>query len=223
MTLRYFPTVFDASDLPSAKAIILTNEGSGADTKTRWELETPYVMELINSQLALKDRMHVLDYGCGVGRLAKSIIKDFGCNVIGVDVSPKMRSLAADYVQDERFLAVSPAQLDTLIGAGLRVDRAISIWVLQHCFAPAEDIARMAHSLTPGGRGFVLNMNKRAVPAVQDAVVQGNPVFRWVHDGIDVAALLRNAFQIDAEGKPDPSRTPNMTDAGAFWMGFTHP
>ena len=220
MTLRYFPTVFDASDLPSAKAIILTDEGPGADPKTRWELETPYVMELIDSQLALGERMHVLDYGCGIGRLAKAIIETFGCNVIGLDLSPKMRSLAVEYVKDERFLAVSPAQFDGLVDAGLKVDRTISIWVLQHCFAPAKDIARMNRSLAPGGRGFVLNMNKRAVPAVQDAVVQGNTAFRWVHDGIDVAALLRNELNIDVEGVPDRGRTPNMADAGAFWMTF---
>jgi SAM-dependent methyltransferase len=222
MALRYFPRIFDPSDLPSAKKIILTDEGPGADTNTRWELETPYVLELIVAQLDLRDGMHLLDYGCGIGRLAKAILEKFACTVIGVDLSPQMRSLAAGYVNDERFLAVSPSQFDTLIGAGLRLDRAISVWVLQHCFAPADDIARMKHGLARGARGFVLNMNKRAVPAVREAVAQGKPRFHWVSDGFDVAGALRKAFHIDGEGVLGRSRVPNTADAGGtFWMSFT--
>jgi hypothetical protein len=47
MTARYYPEIFrGVVDEDDAKRIILTNEGPGADTATRWAVETPYVLEL---------------------------------------------------------------------------------------------------------------------------------------------------------------------------------
>ena len=87
------------------------------------------------------------------------------------------------------------------------------MWVLQHCLAPRDDIARIRSALQPDGQFFVLNMPKRAVPAVTDA-----GAFMWVPDEIDVGGLLRGAFRSLNEGVPEPGRTPNMADAGAYWM-----
>ncbi len=218
---RYYPEIFDAADLRRAKEIILTEEGPGADSETRWALETPYVLELIGQAFDLSSGMLVLDYGCGVGRLAKAMIESTGCAVIGLDISARMRALACEYVASDRFVAVSPAQFDMLVGAGLRVDAVIAVWVLQHCFAPAADIARMRAGLALHGAGFVLNMPKRAVPAViRDSDQQGK--FTWAQDGIDVAGLLRAEFGVVAEGEPDTARVPNMADAGAYWFALRH-
>ena len=38
-------------------------------------------------QLKLTSDSWVLDYGCGVGRLAKVMIEHYGCRVVGVDIS----------------------------------------------------------------------------------------------------------------------------------------
>ena len=222
MSAQYYPEIFDVSDIERAKKIILTEEGPGADTETRWRVETPYVIELIGGAFALRPDMVVLDYGCGIGRIAKAIIAAAGCSVIGVDISPNMRALAVHYVNSERFVALSPAQFDLLVGAGLRTHAAISVWVLQHCFAPADDIARIGRGLAAGGRGFVLNMPKRAVPALLDQPSDDGR-FLWASDSIDVAALLRAAFDVAAEGVPDPSRTPKMADVGAYWMSLRQP
>jgi len=211
---RYHTEIFDVADLQRAKEIILTNEGPDATTEARWAIETPYVMELMTKTFSLRSDMVVLDYGCGVGRMAKAMIDASGCSVIGLDISPSMRRLAGDYVRSDRFFAVSPGQYDIMVRAGFRVHVAIAVWVLQHCLAPAEDIARIRRSLIADGKAFVLNMPKRAVPAVFD----GTGKFAWARDGIDVAALLRTEFRVQAEGTPDKSRTPNMADAGAFWM-----
>jgi SAM-dependent methyltransferase len=211
---RYYPDIFNVEDLQRAKEIILTNEGPGASTEARWAIETPYLMELLSQTLAPRSEMLVLDYGCGVGRMAKALIDASGCGVIGLDASPSMRRLSGDYVGSDRFLAVSPGQFDMMVQAGMRVHAAIAVWVLQHCFAPAADIARIRRSLVADGRLFVLNMPTRAVPAVAESTNQ----FAWAHDGVDVAALLRAEFLVKAEGAPDRSRTPNMADAGAFWM-----
>ena len=218
MALLYHPGIFDVSDIERAKSIILTNEGPGADTGTRWAHETPYVMELLGQAVRLHVDMLVVDYGCGIGRLAKAMIEASGCSVIGVDVSPSMRALANNYVGSDRFTAMTPGQFDTLVGAGLRVHAAIFVWVLQHCFAPADDINRLRRGLAPDGRVFVLNMPTRAVPAVHDGASADRGTFTWVNDGVDVAGLLRAAFQVETEGVPDPSRTPTMSAVGAFWM-----
>jgi SAM-dependent methyltransferase len=154
----------------------------------------------------------VLDYGCGIGRMARALIAATGCRVVGVDISARMRALAVEHVADERFMAVSPAQLDGLLAHGLRADAALAVWVLQHCLAPAEDIARLRVALAPQGRLFVLNMPGRAVPAVQEAR------FVWAADGIDVAALLRARFAVEAAGEPDMARVPRMSSIGAYWM-----
>src|SRR5262249_36782985 len=95
--LRYRPEIFDAADMQRAKQIILTTEGPGADTETRWAIETPYLMQLLREKLELQSDMVVLDYGCGVGRLAKTIINAVNCRVIGIDISERMRRLAEDY------------------------------------------------------------------------------------------------------------------------------
>ena len=112
---------------------------------------------------------------------------------------------------------MSPQQFDGLVRAGLRVDAAISIWVLQHCFDPAAEVERIRHSLSGRGRVFVLNMPIRAVPVVRGPDIS-NSGYSWASDGIDVAGLLRGNFTVSAEGLLDMSRVPHVGDAGAFWM-----
>jgi len=125
--LRYFPEVYNVADEDSARQIILTNDGEGADTTTRWAAETPYLIELFQTMLNLRPDTLLLDYGCGIGRLSKAVIDAFGCSVVGLDASASMRKLALDYVGSDRFTIVSPVQFDTLVAAGLRVHAAIAV------------------------------------------------------------------------------------------------
>jgi SAM-dependent methyltransferase len=216
--VRYYPEVFDAKSLDAAKNIILTNEGEGADTETRWALETPYITALTREHLQPTHASVVIDYGCGIGRISKELIEQTDCLVVGVDISPEMRAMALEYVSSDRFIAVSPTQLDSLVSAGLRADSAIAIWVLQHCFSPSDEVERMKRALRGGGKLLVLNMYVRAVPAVIEAVAEDQPKFLWANDAVDVAALLRAEFSVVGLGEPDQRQVPNMADAGAYWM-----
>ena len=216
--VRYYPEVFDAKSIDAAKNIILTNEGEGADTETRWRLETPYMVGLILEHLRITETSVVIDYGCGIGRIAKELIEQTNCLVIGVDISPEMRAMALDYVSSERFIAVSPTQLDSLVNAGLRADSAVAVWVLQHCFSPSDEVMRIKRALPGPGKLLVVNMYVRAVPAVVEAVADDNPQFLWANDAVDVAALLRAEFSVVALGEPDRSQVPNVADVGAYWM-----
>ena len=180
----YDPTCFDVADVQTAKRIILTPEY--ASTEERWLRETPAHIETIIRECQLAPGQVVLDYGCGIGRIARELINRAGVMVIGVDISRNMRQLALDYVSnDDRFICVSPRAFDDLASSGLRVDAAFAVWVLQHCIKPQTDSRRIRHALKPGGRFHVVNNVYRAVPT--DA--------GWANDGIDIRALLNREFR----------------------------
>jgi autotransporter strand-loop-strand O-heptosyltransferase len=209
--VTYNPAVFNTPTMESAKAIILTAEGSSSDE--RWRVETPYVADLIAENISLSPATMLLDYGCGVGRLARILIERHGCSVIGVDISEDMRKLAPNYVQSERFRAVSPEEFRALLERGQRFDAAIAIWVLQHCMAPAEDIARLRQALEPGAKLFVLNNRYRAVPTREKS---------WVNDGIDISAMLQAEFTLAREGQLLTEKAAPRLEGLSFWALFEH-
>lgn len=212
MAVTYDPAVFDAPNMDYARRIILTGEGSTTDE--RWQSETPYLASLIESSIGITVDTVLIDYGCGVGRLAKELIQRYGCRVIGVDISANMRLLALDYVQSPRFTTCSLEMLDALVQRGFTADAAISIWVLQHCLKPVEDIDRLHRALKPGGDVFVLNNVYRAVPTKERA---------WVNDGLDIKSLLRDRFSPQKEGVPPEEITPRDLRGIIFWASFRKP
>lgn len=209
MSLTYNPDVFAVKDIPSAMQIILTAEDTS--TEERWKNETPYLVGLIGQWLDITPHSVLLDYGCGIGRMAKELIANYGCRVIGVDISASMRVLAPAYVASERFFACTPTMLDTLIERGMTFDGTLSIWVLQHCYAPNDDITRIRRGLRPDGRLFVLNNIYRAVPTRE----QG-----WVNDGVDLRAQLEREFTPLGDGTPALEHTSKSVVQGAFWAAY---
>jgi SAM-dependent methyltransferase len=201
----YFPEVFDAPDVRHARGIILTPEA--ATTDFRWETETPFIGDLAARWLAPAPETLVVDYGCGIGRMAKELIDRHQCSVIGVDISADMRRMAGEYVGSDRFLACSPQTFDLMVARGLRCDAAISVWVLQHCLKPAEDIARIGRALRPGAGVFIVNNVNRAVPTRE---------LGWANDGIDIKALLAQHFEpLASEAMPREIVTESL--AGITW------
>src|SRR5215218_6038048 len=180
---NYLPSVFDVRDVEEARRIILTPE-SGTTTDERWTRETPWMVDRILEHCPVDAQCAVLDFGCGLGRMAKALIDATGCFVIGVDLSTSMRQLAPGYVASPRFAAVAPAVLDLLVARGLRVELAISIWVLQHVARPEPDLRRLRAALRDGGMLFVANNLRRAVPTDRG----------WAHDGVDIAERLDALF-----------------------------
>lgn len=121
--------------MEQAKAVIVTGEG-GVSSAERWQTETPYLVADVARRLAIGPETCVLDYGCGIGRIAQELIEQCGCRVIGVDASRAMRDLAPGYVLSERFNIWSPEVLEQMVSKGFRVDCAISVWVIQHVLDP---------------------------------------------------------------------------------------
>jgi SAM-dependent methyltransferase len=208
-TLTYLPQVFDVLNMQSAREVILTHEGA-ASADERWHTETPYVADLIGRSLDVTAKTVLIDYGCGIGRLAKELIDRHQCRVIGVDISVNMRALAVDYVRSDRFLSCSPDMLDGMVAHGFTADAAFSVWVLQHCFRPGDDIARIYRALAPESRLFVVNNHLRAVPTNEG----------WVNDGIDVRALLNKRFTLTEEGAPLDDKMAPKLHGKVFWASF---
>jgi len=205
---RFSPRVFDVRNRAEAAGIILTpNRSQGTDV--RWALETPYLVDLFGQHFDLKPESLVLDYGCGIGRMAEALITRTGCRVIGCDISLGMQKLAIEYVESPRFTVVAPPMLDYLVAEqGLRFDAALSVWVLQHCAKPAEDIGRIRASLAEGGAFFCVNEQKRFVPT--DAAP-------WIDDGLNIAAMLDKTFEKRAGGALEAEVVTVEVSQKTFW------
>lgn len=175
MHCTYSPAVFNVQNIAAAKRIILTDE-EDACSDERWISEAPKLLQLMKG-MAINEHSIVLDYGCGIGRLARALIQNYGCRVVGADISTSMRALASQYVDSERFSVCAPSMLDAM---GVRFDGALAVWVLQHCQQPAGDVKRIHSVLNPGASLFIVNEHYRCVPTNVG----------WVSDGIDIAAML---------------------------------
>lgn len=122
---------------------------NGVPMAERWIAETPLFARAILQQLG-EGETTLLDYGVGVGRLAKEVLQQRpDVRVIGVDDSADQRRYAKMYVNnEEHFQSVAPTALQE------QVDLVYCVYVLQH--VPAIElrdvIQRMHYYLKPGGR-----------------------------------------------------------------------
>ena len=181
----YSPAIFHTSNLEAAKAVIL-NPVPDMTTDQRWEVETQNLVAALAGVMKLDKQSRILDYGCGIGRVAKALIDRYDCSVVGVDISAEMRQLAVEYVKSDRFTVCEPADLDRMIAEGFRATGACACWVLQHCQEPARDIERINAALSPGAPFYVLNSDHRWVPTDRG----------WASDGISIEQLLAARFDV---------------------------
>lgn len=202
--LRYAKNVFEVRTMEEARRIILTPDDISTDD--RWENETPYLTDRIDAFLGLDNNAFLLDYGCGVGRIPRELIRRCGCSVLGVDISQSMRQLAPGYVGDARFASCGWPILDTLIGRGMQVDSAIAIWSLQHSPRVADDIDRIRRVLKPGGKLFVCNLYHFAVPTNQG----------WTDLDLDIRTMLADAFEMVSVEGISQEHTTRLIAASAF-------
>lgn len=194
MSLYYYKDMFKVQDLEQAKNIILTEEQQGGDYRQRWERETEYMKTLFAGGLGDLSGKTVLDFGCGIGRLSKALLEQYGCRVLGVDISPDMRRMAAEYVNSDRFSVISYEMFCALAErGGLKADCAIAVYVLQHVFDPAHDIKLLSRAVAD--KLLVLNLKHRAVPVIDSE--NGRKKFyidEQPEASADVAALLEQQF-----------------------------
>jgi SAM-dependent methyltransferase len=207
--VSYDPSCFlNIETVEQARDIIVTP----IDTLTsqhRWDVETPYLIGLIEKWLWQK-HAKVLDYGCGIGRLAKPLIQKHGYEVIGVDISPNMRALAASCVESSKFMAIPPEMLVWL--RPNLCEFAIAVWTLQHVLDLREAVSQINMMLMDGGKLFVVNDAKvRYVPMADG----------WIDDGVDVRAVLKNHFtEIEYGQLEGDDIIPSSLKDGNFWAVY---
>jgi len=204
----YQPQVFERPTLEEAQGIILTPE-NGRSTAERWQSETPYLVDKVLQGLRESQARLVMDFGCGVGRLSRELVQRGDVAVIGVDASESMRRLAPDYVASPNFIPTGAEGLAAMVARGLRYDAALSVWVLQHCLDPAQEIDRITAGLAVNGLFFVVDMTHRAVPTDQG----------WVNDGQSIMSLLDERLERRAvEAYAAPDAPPDLLRSG--WIGW---
>ena len=81
--VTYDPTIFDVGSMQQARWIAVSPDGVHT-SEERWEIETEYLMEIVDAYLPPRDAT-ALDFGCGPGRLAKPLIERKNWSVLGVD------------------------------------------------------------------------------------------------------------------------------------------
>jgi ADP-heptose:LPS heptosyltransferase/SAM-dependent methyltransferase len=138
--------LFKPKNLEEGKHAVV-GDCNGFTMQQRWEAETHVFARKILG--FVKDEAEILDYGCGVGRLAKEILRQSpSVFVTGLDASADMRAQAEKYVEHVNFSTVAPRGLKSS-----KFDLVYLVYVLQH--VPAieirEILARIHYHLKENG------------------------------------------------------------------------
>jgi len=189
---RYCPEIFEQASLEQAKSIILQESTElGLTTDYRWAKETEWLMQRMVFPTGT-----IFDIGCGIGRLAKPLLKRH--RVIGVDGSAAMRAGADEYVGDPtHFAAISPEIFQKMVfHRELTGQGAIAVWALQH--VTLDDLKPMVRAvweaLEPGAPFYTLESNYRCVP------VWFGRRFGWLDDKFNVPEYLeKSGFLLQEE------------------------
>lgn len=95
----------------------------------------------------------VIDFGCGAGLQAVTMVREYGCVVCGVDLNPKHLQKAADIARQHGLgqdnLTFRPGVSDDLKEA---YDVVISQNSMEHFPDPVATLAEMASLVKPGGK-----------------------------------------------------------------------
>lgn len=171
--MRYVKETFDPVSIDHAKHIVLTSDPNNPD---KFEKETAALLDILASELEITSISTVLDFGCGMGRVSKELVHRFNCNVVGVDISERMKIFAMLYVSNPKKFKIAET-----IETGF-FDFCIAAFVLQHTENPKSEISKIVNGLNDNGILVLLNENIRYVPA--DVARDSNVI--WHDDKFDV-------------------------------------
>jgi ubiquinone/menaquinone biosynthesis C-methylase UbiE len=102
--------------------------------------------DVVVEELERLEPRRVLEVGCGWGELAERIAQEVGCDVVALDLSPRMVELAR-----ERGLDTVVGDVQKLPFAAGEFDAVVAAWMLYHVPDLERGLAEIARVLRPGG------------------------------------------------------------------------
>ena len=201
--MAYIKETFYPKSIEHAKDICLSPDSSKPN---KFLDETKFLVDFLKEKKYVNPTTKILDFGCGVGRVAKMLIEDVRCKVIGVDISEPMLNAAVEYVNNKDFIP-GLYKKNTSTEDKPKFDLIIATFVLQHSEHPIEDIKFIKELLVEGGTFVLVNEGHRYVPSDID---KNNHVI-WDDDGINIIDELSKSFkmvgQYDYYGRNDKPLT----------------
>lgn len=185
--INYNPDFFIPTSVEHAKNIILTPEDSSVDD--RWEKETVWTKNVVSSLMNITPDSVVLDWGCGIGRISKMLIDTFGCQVVGVDLQPKMLEYAKEYVNSDKFTTLEHKDIFTFFPKD-KFTHVFSCWVFQHSNKAQYEIPLIYQSMKDNSQLFVLECNSKAIPHMNG----------YYDDNVSTRNILEKFYDMNALG-----------------------
>jgi len=156
-TRVFYPFCFD-----EAKKMILSDIGA-FHTDYRWKVETEE--QIIQFRRWIIQNAVILDFGIGIGRVSKEILREFSSvEVNGVDGSKRMLTYCKKYIPKEYHARLHLFHFDKMaLIRNNSIDFAFSLYALQHVVASQFEkaIQELYRVIKPGGSLYLLNMYKR--------------------------------------------------------------
>jgi len=147
------PRRFDWDDIDDAKRSILWYDD--------WEEATKNTIELMQKTGMINAGSFVVDWGCGVGRIASKLTERFDVTVLAVDRSTKMLRHALTYIKPQ-YLGKIALVTDEFVLSHIHLfekcaDLVTFIEVFQHIPEPVLDqiLPRISRLLKEDGKLFV--------------------------------------------------------------------
>ena len=181
--MPYIKEAFDVFTLEQAKNVVLTDSPSNPN---KFEQETKFLIDTVDAENIISKESIVLDYGCGMGRVSRELIRKFSCHVIGVDISTTMLNFAKSYVDNiEKF---TPLISHTYPNS---VDVCLCTFVLQHTENPKKEISNIFNVIKPNGYFILVNEHNRLVPTGVDS----NNYVIWQDDKFNIFEEVESKFK----------------------------
>lgn len=208
----YAPVFFESDNVEQLRRVILSAPAD-VDYEEYWDRSGRVMARTIATLLGLTPDSRVLDFGCGIGRLARPVIQTVGCRVTGVDLSHSMLATAVGYVDSPNFTPIHHKVFHAEPGAPLFTGAYCAL-VLQHCLRPDIELAAIRRACVAGAPLLIVNAHHRFLPTAAG----------WQDDGVDVLEIIRSMFhieqEIDLSGIPelrfDPAADPTTCERDHF-------
>ena len=142
---------------------MILSDANAFDSDSRWDIETKEQMTQFKKWI--KQDAAVLDFGIGIGRVSREILKEFpSVKVIGIDSSKKMLAYCKRYIPSQFQSRLQLLHFNKFSRIkDNSIDFAYALWVLQHVLPAHFELAvkELHRVVKRGGSFYFLNSARR--------------------------------------------------------------